>query len=76
VAYGATGDHREELRDKQLLSLRQELRSYRLNGSGTNEIVRGASSTLYSIKRSNAHVQTCNRCGGSVRHLIIGGLFA
>jgi hypothetical protein len=30
MAYGLTDAHREELKDKQLLSLRTELRSYRL----------------------------------------------
>jgi hypothetical protein len=42
---------REELKDKQLLSVRTELRSYRLNGSGTNKIVRSRSATPCSIKR-------------------------
>src|SRR5258707_11563429 len=40
------------LKDKQLLSLRRELRSYRLNGSEMNKIVRSTSVTLCSIKRS------------------------
>jgi hypothetical protein len=31
-----------EMKDRQLLSLRTELRSYRLNGSGMNKMVRGA----------------------------------
>jgi hypothetical protein len=62
VTYGLTGAHREELKDKQPLSLRTELRSYRLNGSGMNKIVQSTSATLCSIKRRNAHVQTCNRC--------------
>jgi hypothetical protein len=57
--------HREELKDKQLLSSRTELRSYRLNGSGMNKIVRTTSATLCSIKRRNVHVQTCNRCSDS-----------
>jgi hypothetical protein len=39
------GARREELKDKQLLSLRAELRSYRLNGSGMNKIARGRSAT-------------------------------
>ena len=65
MAYGLTGAHREELKDKQLLSLRTELRSYRLNGSGMNKIVRTTSATLCSIKRRNVHVQTCNRCSDS-----------
>jgi hypothetical protein len=44
------GAHREELKDKQLLSLRTELRSYRLNGSGINKIARSTSATPWSIK--------------------------
>jgi hypothetical protein len=65
MAYGLAGAHREELKEKQLLSLRTELRSYRLNGSGMNKIVRSTSATPWSIKRSNIHVQTCNRCSDS-----------
>src|SRR5258707_821856 len=65
MAYGLAGAHREELKDKQLLSLRTELRSYRLNGSGINKIVRSTSATPWSIKRSNVRVQTCNRCSDS-----------
>jgi hypothetical protein len=65
MAYGLAGAHREELKDKQLLSLRTELRGYRLNGSGMNKIVRTTSATPWSIKRSNLHVQTCNRCSDS-----------
>jgi hypothetical protein len=53
IAYGLAGAHREELKDKQLLSLRTELRSYRLDGSGINKIVRSTSATPWSIKRSN-----------------------
>jgi hypothetical protein len=56
VTYGLTGAHREELKDKQPLSLRTELRSYRLNGSGMNKIVRSTSATPWSIKKSNVHV--------------------
>src|SRR5258706_9619495 len=37
MAYGLVGAHREELKDKQLLSLRTELRNNRLNGSGSSE---------------------------------------
>jgi hypothetical protein len=53
------------LKDKQLLPLRMELRSYRLNGSGMNKIVRSTSATLFSINRRDLHVQTCNRCSDS-----------
>src|SRR6476661_4768214 len=67
MAYGLAGARREELKDKQRLSLRTELRSYRLNGSGINKIVRSASATPWCIKRSNVHVQTCNRCSDSAR---------
>jgi hypothetical protein len=45
MACGLAGAHREELKEKQLLSLRTELRSYRLNGSGMNKIVRSTSAT-------------------------------
>src|SRR5450631_1091033 len=45
------GAHREELKDRQLLSRRTELRSNRLNGSGMNKIVRNRSATPYSIRR-------------------------
>ncbi len=58
MAYGLAGAHREELKDKPLLSLRTELRSYRLNGSGMNKIVRSKSATPCSIKRSNVHAPT------------------
>jgi hypothetical protein len=63
MVHELAGADREELKDKQLLSLRTHgLRSYRLNGSGTNKIVRSRSATPYSIKRSKLRVQTCNRC--------------
>ena len=51
MGYGLAGAHREELKDKQMLSLRTELRSYRLNGSGTNKIVGSRSATPCSITR-------------------------
>jgi hypothetical protein len=54
MAYGWTGAHREELKDKQLLSLRTELRSYRLNGSGMNKTARSTSATPWRIKSSEA----------------------
>jgi hypothetical protein len=63
MAYGVAGTLREELKDKQLLSLRTVLRSYRLNALGTNKIVQSTSSTLCSAKKSNLHVQAC--CSGS-----------
>ncbi len=53
MAYGLAGAHWEELKDEQLLALRTELRSNRLNGSGMNKIVRSRSATPWSIKRSN-----------------------
>jgi hypothetical protein len=49
VAYGLAGVHREELKDKQPRSLRAQLRSYRLNGSGMNKIIRSASATPWSM---------------------------
>jgi hypothetical protein len=61
MACGLAGAHREELKDKQLPSLRAKLRSNRLNGSGMNKIVRSAAANPCSIKRRNLHVQTCNR---------------
>jgi hypothetical protein len=57
MAYGLAGAHREELKEKQLLLLRTELRSYRLNGSGMNKIIRSTSATPWSIKRSNLHLK-------------------
>jgi hypothetical protein len=38
MAEGLAGARLEELKNKQLPSLRAELRSYRLNGSGMNKI--------------------------------------
>jgi hypothetical protein len=49
MAYGLAGA-REELKDKQLLSLRCELRSYRLMRSGMIKIVRGAFATLATLR--------------------------
>ena len=73
MAHGLAGAHREELKDKQMLSLRTELRSYRLNGSEMNKIVRSRSATPWSIKRGNVHVQTCNRCSDSACcRLVVG----
>jgi hypothetical protein len=54
MAYGLAGAHREELKDKQLLWSRTELRSYRLNGTGMNKIARSTSATPWSIKSSDA----------------------
>jgi hypothetical protein len=56
MAHGLAGAHRAKLKDKQLLSLRTELRSYRLNGSVMNKIVRSTSVTLCSIKRSTVEL--------------------
>jgi hypothetical protein len=61
MALRMTCARRQELEDEQILALRTELRSNRLNGSGMNKIVRSRSATPYSIKRSKLHVQTCNR---------------
>jgi hypothetical protein len=41
--YGAIGAHWEESENKRLLSLHTEERSYRLNRSGMNKIVRSTS---------------------------------
>ena len=51
MVYGLAGAHREELKDKQLLALRTELRSNRLNGSGMNKTVRSWCATPYGIKK-------------------------
>jgi hypothetical protein len=52
MGYGLAGTHLGELKDKRLPLRRTEPRSYRLNGSGMNKIVRGTSTTPYRIKRS------------------------
>jgi hypothetical protein len=47
---------RQELEDEeQILALRTELRSNRLNRSGVNKIVRSRSAIRYSIKWSGLH---------------------
>ena len=62
MAHGVSGAHREKLKDKQLLSLRTELRSYRLNGSGMNKIVRSGSSTLHQEEqRTCSNLQSLQR---------------
>jgi hypothetical protein len=48
---GLADAHREELKEEQP-SLRTELRSCRLNGSGMNKIVRSRSAIPWSIKRN------------------------
>jgi hypothetical protein len=58
MAYGVAGTHQKKLKDKKRRSPRTKRRSYRLNGSGMNKIVRGTSTTLWSIERNNVHVQT------------------
>jgi hypothetical protein len=76
MACGLAGAHREELKDKQLLALRTELRSNRLNGSGMNKIVRSRSAIPWRIKRSDVHDQTCNRCSDSAcRRLVVDNRF-
>jgi len=45
-----SGAQRAELKDWQLLSLHTELRSYRLNGSGMNKMVRGAFAILPTLR--------------------------
>src|SRR6266516_4873948 len=56
MAYGLAGAHREELKDKQLLSLRTELRSYRLNGSGINKIVRKCICYFYAASKGETYM--------------------
>jgi hypothetical protein len=58
MADGLAGTHREKLKGKQLLVLRTEPRSYRLNGSGMNKIVRSRFATPYGIKRSKLRNST------------------
>jgi hypothetical protein len=56
MAYGLAGVHGEELKDNQLLSsLRTELRSYRLNGSKMNKIVR-TTSAIHGASRGAKHM--------------------
>jgi hypothetical protein len=57
MVYGATGAHQEELKEKRLLSLPTELRSYRPIGSGMNKIVR--SNIVYSVKHQEEQ-RTCS----------------
>jgi hypothetical protein len=45
-----TGARGRELEDGQILALRTELRSNRLNGSGMNKMVRGAFATLPTLR--------------------------
>ena len=71
MAHGLAGAPRKELKDKQLLSLCTELRSNRLNRSGMNKIVRSRSATPWSIKRSDVHVQTCNRCSDTANSRLV-----
>jgi hypothetical protein len=66
MADGLAGAHRKELKDKQLLVLRAELRSNRLNGSGMNKIARSRSATPHGIKRSklrNRPLKRLSRAG-------------
>jgi hypothetical protein len=67
MAYGLAGARREELKDKQLLSLRSELRSYRLNGSGMNNIVQSTSATPWSIKRSKLSFSRTHGASNMIR---------
>jgi hypothetical protein len=48
-----------ELKDEQILAVRTERRSNRLNASGMNKIARSRSATPYGINRKS-HVQTCS----------------
>jgi hypothetical protein len=60
MGYGLAGAHREELKEEQP-SLRTELRSYRLNGSGMNKIVRSTFAIPWNIKRNRVRAHTSNR---------------
>src|SRR5580700_8279346 len=57
MANGLAGARREELKDRQFLSLHAERRSDDLNGSGMNKIVRSSSATPHSI-RIDGHART------------------
>ena len=48
-----------ELKDEQILAVRTERRSNRLNASGMNKIARSSSATSYGIN-TKSHVQTCS----------------
>jgi hypothetical protein len=50
MAYGSVGVHREELKDKELLSLRTELRNFRLMRSGMIKMIRGTLATLPTLR--------------------------
>ncbi len=62
MAYGSADAHREELKHIQLLALRAELRSNRLNGSGINKITRSRSATSYSIRRELTDISHWGLC--------------
>jgi hypothetical protein len=72
MGYGLAGAHLEELKDKQLPLRRTEQRSYRLNESGMNKIVRGTSATPYHITRSKVRRLYLR----TNRHLALGPVFA
>ena len=73
MAYGSAGAHREELKEKQLLLLRTELRSYRLNGSGMNKIIRSTSAILV---HAVGGAVTIPRAFLAAAHMVIGCLVA
>jgi hypothetical protein len=50
MAYGLAGVHREELKDRRLLSLRAELRNFRLMRSGMIKMIRAAFVTLPTLR--------------------------
>ena len=50
MAFRVTCARWQELEDEQILALRTELRSNRLNGSGMNKIVRRAFATLPTLR--------------------------
>jgi hypothetical protein len=50
MACGLAGAHPKKLKDRQLLALRTELRSNRLNETGMNKIIGSRYATRYSIK--------------------------
>jgi hypothetical protein len=78
MAHGLAGASRKELKDKQLLSLRTELRSNRLNRSGMNKIDR--KQVRYSMahqeeRRTWSNLQSlqrfCQQSPGGVQPILL-----
>jgi len=82
MAYGLAGAHREELKGKQLLSLRTELRSYRLNDQNQQDRPKYVRYSMEHQEEQGTCPKLCNRCSDSAccrranRHLALGVVFA